>query len=123
MKLYHGPSIEQAAPHLLVEIVGAPGFVVDVAIRQTDRKTPIWHVTTHEFWTPLSIPLVVTATLGAKNGLQIWSVKTKLLEVGLADMRIDVSLRLPSEEVLHARIEQRSRLFQRTALGRGLVGG
>ena len=60
-----------------------------------------------EIWTPLSLPLRNSITLGAKNGLQIWTADTRLLEVGLVDCSIAVSLLLPTDEKLDVRVEER----------------
>ena len=59
-------------------------------------------------WTPGSLPLRVSVTLGAKNGLDVWSAGTRLLELRPADTWLDVSLLLPTEEVLRIRVEERS---------------
>jgi hypothetical protein len=92
---------------LVVHVTGRDEPLIDAPVQQIDRKTPIWSHDSGEVWTPLSLPLHVFIRLGAKNGLKVWSVKTRLLEVGLADYGIQVSLLLPTEEVLRIRVEQR----------------
>ena len=102
--------IEDTAEHveaLLDELAIAGEPLVDERIRQADRKTPIWHYSSGELWTPLSLPLWISITLGAKNDLQIWSADTRLLEVELVDCGIAVSLLLPTDEKLNVRVEER----------------
>jgi hypothetical protein len=93
--------------HLVAYVTGRDEPLVDERIRQADRKTPIWHCSTDELWTPLSLPLRISVTLGAKNGLQIWTAGTRLLDVGLVDCSITVSLLLPTDEKLDVRVEER----------------
>lgn len=93
--------------HLVAYVTGRDEPLVDERIRQADRKTPIWHYSSGELWTPLSLPLWISITLGAKNDLQIWSADTRLLEVELVDCGIAVSLLLPTDEKLNVRVEER----------------
>jgi hypothetical protein len=93
--------------HLVAFVTGRDEPLVDARIRQADRKTPIWHYYSDELWTPLSLPLRIAITLGAKNGLQIWTADTRLLEVGLVDCSIIVTLLLPTDERLDVRVEER----------------
>ena len=104
---YHAPSSHLRPPRLIVEIRGTPDPVIDEPLERIDRKTDCWHLTTVEFWTPLSIPLRVSIALGARNGLQVWSADVKLLDVAMTDMGLDASLRLPSDEVVRVSLEQR----------------
>src|SRR5260221_12290225 len=104
--LYDLKSLERPQ-HLVVYATGRDEPLVDERIRQTDRKTPIWHLATGELWTPLSLPLRISITLGAKNELQVWTADTRLLEVGLVDCSIIVSLLLPTDERLDVRVEER----------------
>jgi hypothetical protein len=94
--------------HLVAYVMGRDEPLVDARIRQADRKTPIWNYSSDELWTPLSLPLRISVTLGAKNSLQIWTADTRLLEVGLVDCSIIVSLLLPTDERLDVRVEERS---------------
>jgi hypothetical protein len=93
--------------HLVAYVTGRDEALIDERIRQADRKTPIWHCYSGELWTPLSLPLRINVTLGAKNGLQIWTADTRLLDVGLVDCSIVVSLLLPTDEKLDVRVEER----------------
>jgi hypothetical protein len=104
--LYDLKSLERPQ-HLVTYVTGRDEPLVDARIRQADRKTPIWHYYSDELWTPLSLPLRISITLGAKNGLQIWTADTRLLEVGLVDCSIIVSLLLPTDERLDVRVEER----------------
>ena len=94
---------------LIVHVTGLDEPLIDAPIQQTDRKTPIWSHYSQEVWTPRSLPLRVDIRLGAKNGLDVWSAATRLLEVGLADLGIHVSLLLPTDETLSIRVRQYER--------------
>jgi hypothetical protein len=104
--LYDLKSLERPQ-HLVAYVTGRDEPLVDARIRQTDRKTPIWHYSSDELWTPLSLPLRISITLGAKNGLLVWTADTRLLEVGLVDCSIIVTLLLPTDEKLDVRVEER----------------
>src|SRR5689334_19091102 len=93
--------------HLVAFVAGRDEPLVDARIRQINAKTPIWDYSSDELWTPLSLPLRISITLGAKNRLQIWTADTRLLDVGLADTSIIVSLLLPTDERLDVRVEER----------------
>ena len=93
--------------HLLAYATGRAEPLCDERIRQVNRKTPVWHCLSPELWTPRSLPLRISITLGAKNGLQVWSVETPLLEIGPVDAGVTVSLVLPTDETLDIRVEQR----------------
>src|SRR6516225_7268084 len=96
--LYDLKSLERPQ-HLVAYVTGRDEPLVDARIRQADRKTPIWHYYSDELWTPLSLPLRISITLGAKNGLQIWTANSCMLKVELADPSLQVSLLLPTEEI------------------------
>src|SRR4051812_30342817 len=51
--------------HLVAYVTGRDEPLVDERIRQMNRKTPIWDLATGELWTPLSLPLRISITLGA----------------------------------------------------------
>jgi hypothetical protein len=93
--------------HLVAYVSGRDDPFVDARIRQVNRKALTWHCLTSDLWTPLSLPLRIEITLGLKNGLQVWSESTRLLDVRAADVGIDVSLLLPTDEVLWVRVEER----------------
>ena len=92
--------------HLVAFVTGRDEPLIDERVRQNDRKTPIWHAYA-EVWTPRSLPLQISVTLGAKNGVQVWTAETRLLEVGLADVGIHVSLLLPTDETLTVEVRER----------------
>ncbi len=104
--LYDLKSLERPQ-HLVSCVTGRDEPLVDERIRQADRKTPVWHYYSDELWTPLSLPLRISITLGAKNGLQIWTADTQLFDVGLVDCSVIVSLLLPTDEKLDVRVEER----------------
>jgi hypothetical protein len=59
--------------------------------------------------TPLGLPLRVFVRLGAKNGLEVWSADARLLYVFPADLGMEVSLLLPTDESLCIRVRQYDR--------------
>ncbi len=86
--------------HLVAYVTGREEPLVDERIRRADRKADMWHYCTEELWTPLSLPLFILIQLGAKNVLRVWTTNTQLLEVGLVDVSIYVSLLLPTDETV-----------------------
>ena len=103
----YDPKPLERPQHLLAHVTGMDEAMVDERIRRVDRKTPIWHCSSEEVWTPRSLSLFISITLGAKNGLDVWTADTRPLQVHHADVWTDVSLLLPTEEVLRVRVEER----------------
>jgi hypothetical protein len=88
------------------DITGVSDWFIDAPLQRPNRKSDIWHFASDELWTPLGIPLRVSVTIGPKNSLQVWSVQTKLLEVGIVDLTIHVELWLPTDERLRVWTEE-----------------
>ncbi len=105
--MYYDLKSLERPQHLVAYVRGQDEPLVDERLRQADRKTPIWHCDSGELWTPLSLPLRISVTVGAKNSLQVWTADTRLLEVGLVDCSITTSLLLPTDEILDVRVEER----------------
>ncbi len=100
-------SLQEIKQHFVAFVADPYEPLIDEPIKQSDRKTPIWHHCFAEVWTPRSLPLRIQVTLGAKNGLRVMTANTLLLELFMADLGTDVALLLPIEELLRVRVEPR----------------
>jgi hypothetical protein len=99
------PQLAEWPHHFVVEIHGVEKPLFDEPIFSPRKSNQAFLCTTPELWTPKGLPIAVVFC--GKQGFSIWSGDTRLLSVATTDLRLDVRMVLPTDELLWAHVEIR----------------